>query len=64
MAFTPTDDFVATCSNHHYGDVSVEDTLYLPDDASLRIGSYFHITASELKQLLNYLKSIHPEAFI
>ena len=52
-----------TGNKHFLGDVSIE-ALRLPDDATLQIGSDFHITASELKQLLNYLKSIHPEAFI
>ena len=71
MAFIPTDAFVTdtyytdtiTSNKHFLGHVP-EEALRLPDDASLQIGSDFRITASELKQLLNYLKSIHPEAFI
>ena len=71
MAFIPTDDFITdtyytdtiTSNKHFLGDVSIE-ALHLSDETSLRIGSDFCITASELKHILNYLKSIHPEAFI
>ena len=71
MAFVPTDDFITdtyytdtiTSNKHFLGDVSVE-ALRLPDDAYLQIGSDFCITASELKYILNYLKSVHPEASI
>lgn len=69
MAFTPTYNSnqatdTSTSNKHFLGDVYIMDALHMYDDTTLQVGNDFCVTGSELKQLLNYLKSIHPEAFI
>ena len=70
MNSLPTDYFISddtatyTRTNRHYGDVSIQDILHLPNTATIYIGEDFSIDAKIFKNLIKYLIAVHPEASI